>query len=77
MWSYDSTNTIQKAYKDINSFGFGSDPLQLKKYTEKHLETNDVKTIVGLSRPDIPPPLYVTLLQCQPSICGAVVIILF
>ena len=28
----NSTYTIQKAYDDINSLGFGSDPLQLKKY---------------------------------------------
>ena len=26
----NSTYTIQKAYEDINSLGFGSDPLQLK-----------------------------------------------
>ena len=52
------TYTIQKAYEDINSLGFGSDPLQLKKYIKKRLEKNNVKIIVELSRPDIPPALY-------------------
>ena len=63
----NSTYTIQKAYEDINSLGFGSDPLQLKKYIKKRLEKNDVKMIVELSRPDIPPALYAKLLQCQPT----------
>ena len=63
----NSTYTIQKAYKDINSLGFGSDSLQLKKYIKKRLEKNDVKIIVELSRPDIPPALYAKLLQCQPT----------
>ena len=63
----NSTCTIQKAYEDINSLGFGSDPLQLKKYIKKRLEKNDVKIIVELSRPDIPPALYAKLLQCQPT----------
>ena len=62
-----SPYTIQKTYEDINSLGFGSDPLQLKKYIKKRLEKNDVKTIVELSRPDIPPALYAKLLQCQPT----------
>ena len=63
----NSTYTKQKAYEDINSLCFGSDPLQLKKYIKKRLEKNDVKIIVELSRPDIPPALYVKLLQCQPT----------
>ena len=61
----NSTYTIQKAYEDINSLGFGSDPLQLKKYIKKRLKKNDVKIIVELTRPDIPPVLYAKLLQCQ------------
>ena len=63
----NSTYTIQKAFEDINSLDFGSDHLQLKKYIKKRLEKNDVKIIVELSRPDIPPALYVKLLQCQPT----------
>ena len=63
----NSTYTIQKAYEDINSLGFGSDSLQLKKYIKKRLEKNDVKIIVELSRPDIPPALYAKFLQCQPT----------
>ena len=63
----NSTYTIQKAYEDINSLGFESDPLQLKKYIKKRLEKNDVKIIVELSRPDIPPSLYAKLLQSQPT----------
>ena len=31
----NSTYKIQKAYDDINSLGFGSNPLQLKKYIKK------------------------------------------
>ena len=61
----NSTYTIQKIYDDINSLGFGSDPLQLKKYIKKRLEKNDVKIIVELSRSDNPPALYAKLLQCQ------------
>ena len=34
----NSTYTIQKAYDDNNSLGFGSDPLRLKKYIKKRLE---------------------------------------
>ena len=60
----NSTYTIQKAYDDINSLGFGSDPLRLKKYIKKRLEK---EIIVELSRPDIPPALYVKLLQCHPN----------
>ena len=56
------TYTIQKAYDDINSLGFGSNPLRLKKYIKKRLEKNDVKIIVELSRPVIPPALYAKLL---------------
>ena len=63
----NSTYTIQKAYDDINSLGFGSDPLRPKKYIKKRLEKNDVKIIVELSRPDIPSALYAKLLQCQPN----------
>ena len=63
----NSTYTIQKAYEDINSLGFGSDPLQLKKYVKKRLEEIDVKIIVELSRPDIPPALYAKLLLRQPT----------
>ena len=66
----NSTYTIQKAYEDINSLGFGSDPLQLKKYIKKRLEKNDVKIIVELSRPDIPPALYAKLLQFQPTLAS-------
>ena len=65
MWPYDSTFTIQKAYEDMNFFGFESDPLQLKKYIEKRLEENDVKIIVKLSRPYISLALYAKWLQCQ------------
>ena len=63
----NSIYTTQKAYDDINSLGFGSDPPRLKKYIKKRLEKNDVKIIVKLSRPDIPPALYAKLLQCQPN----------
>ena len=63
----NATYTIQKGYVDINSLGFGSDPLQLKKYIKKRLEKNHVKIIVELSRPVIPPALYAKLLQCQPN----------
>ena len=34
----NSTYTIQKVYDTIGSLGFGSDPLQLKKYIKKRLE---------------------------------------
>ena len=61
------TYTIQKAYEDINSLCFESDPLPLKKYIKKRLEKNDVKIIVELSRPDIPPALCAKLLECQPT----------
>ena len=53
----NATYTIQKGYVDINSLGFGSDPLRLKKYIKKRLEKNHVKIIVELSRPVIPPAL--------------------
>ena len=45
----NSTYTIQKAYENINSLGFGSDPLQLEKCIKKRLEKNDIKIIVELS----------------------------
>ena len=68
----NDTYAIQKDYDDINSLGFGSDPLRPKKYIKKRLEKNDVKIIVELSRPDIPPALYAKLLQCQPNSASVV-----
>ena len=65
----NSTYTIQKAYDDINSQGFGSDPLRVKKNI-KRLEKNDEKIIVELSRPDIPRALNAKLLQCQPNLAS-------
>ena len=66
----NSTCTIQKAYDNINSLAFGSDPLQLKKYIKKVWKKNDVKIIVESNRVDIPPALFAKLLQCQPTLAS-------
>lgn len=59
--------TIAQGFEMLSSMNFGKDPCQIQKYITRRLKSNEITSIIHMSRPEISPMLYALLKKCQPT----------